>query len=450
MERVLRTDARSVGRSRAAPRHLRGMLSLLLLGAMEACTPGAEHPARELTRLTTRPEDPDPASLEDQNDLMASASPDGSRVLFTSRRSGAFHLYVMDVDGSNVRRLTSGAGSQMQGSWSPDGERIVYFQTSDDDRALVVMNADGSEQKVLARSPGGWPVPSWSPDGTRVLYHAEGPDGSNDIWSVSADGGDARRLFGSASDDRQPVLSPDGRQIAFISRRDGSDFEVYRADASGASWVQLTNNDVDDFTPSWSPDGTRLVFQSGRGGKWTILTINADGSGETPITRYPMQYDPVWSADGSEIFFNSDRDGLRGIYVMYDDGSDQRKLTNTEPSSFVTVVRELGVDEAVRLFHEARAKNPGAVYFYEEEVRYLGQNYLEMGQIRRATSLFEVNVEAYPDSKAAYVDLANARLASRNLDQAITAYRRALEIDPEDQQIEVLVGRLQARQRLAP
>ena len=395
-----------------------------------------------LTPLTARPEEPDSTNIVEQNDLMASASPNGELLVFTSARSGTFRLYTANTDGSNQRVITSGPGTQMQGSWSPDGERIAFVHREEGGRYLAIVDGDGSNRKLLTDSLGGWPIPMWSPDGKRILYHAPGPMGEDDLWSIDPGTGDREVLFGSAASDRQPMLSPDGRHVVFTSRRDGEDEEIYVADIDGESWLQLTDNEASDYTPSWSPDGGRIVFQSVRAGRWTIFTINADGSDETPITRYPMQWDPVWSHDGTEIFFNSGRDGRRGIYAMYADGSNPRKLTNTEPGAFVSIVREAGVDEAIRAFRDAKARYPEATFFYEREVRYLGQNYLEMGQLREAELLFGVNVQAFPRSKATHLDLGNVRLAAGEIVAAIESYTRALKLDPEDEQLSARLQRL--------
>ena len=415
---------------------------IFLLIMVAGCTPSADARQWSLVPLTVRPEDPDTTNIQDQNDFMPSTSPNGELVLFASRRSGTERLYLMNTDGSDERVISSGPGTQMQGSWSPDGKKIVYLHSDQGNRYLASMNADGSDPEMLTEAPRTWPTPFWSPDGERILYHKAGQFGADDIWSIDRDGGEPELVLGSSSDDWHPAWSPDGTRIVFVSRRDGDDFEVYVTDLNGGPWIQLTDNEVDDYTPIWSPDGTQIVFQTPRGGRWTIVTINADGSAQTPITQYPMQWDPVWSHDGSEIFFNSARDGRRGIYVMNADGSNQRKLTNTEPGAFVTVVREAGVDEAARLFREARAENPEAVYFYEREVQYLGENYLEMGHLRQAALLFEVNVEAYPESKATHMDLGKTRLAAGEIGLAVESYQRALELDPEDGQIAGLLERL--------
>jgi len=185
-----------------------------------------------------------------------------------------------------------------------------------------------------------------------------------------------------------------------------------------------------------------VLFQGLRGGRWTIVTMRSDGSDQTAITHYPEQWDPVWTPDGAAIIFNSARDGRRGLYRMDHDGWNQRKLTNTEPGSFVTAVRQRGVDEAAKLYREARKRQPDAVYFYEKEVKHLGDLYLEMGDLRQARLLFELNVNAYPESKQAHLDLGEVLLASGENESALTRYERAFEIDSEDEVVASRIERL--------
>jgi TolB protein len=424
-------------------RTVHGSWPLLLLAAM-ACSSSDGTTRTALTPLPSRPEAEDPTDVQDQNDFMSAASPVGDRVLFTSQRTGTFRLWVMNVDGSNQHQVTRGPGTQMQGSWSPDGERIVYLHMEDDVRSIAVIDSDGSNRRILTRAPRTWPIPVWSPDGARILYHAPGPSGTDDLWTVPVDGGEPERLLGSPKDDRQGFWSPDGRRVVLSSQRDGDDFEIYVVDLGTGVWTQLTDNQAEDYTPSWSPDGRRVVFQSPRAGRWTIFTVNVDGTEETALTEYPMQWDPVWSHDGSEIFYNSARDGRRGIYVMAADGSNPRKLTNTDPGAFVRIVRERGVDEAARMFRQAHAETPDAVYFYEREVQYLGENFLEMGDVRRATLLFEVNVEAYPESSSAYTDLARAHLAAGRMGPAAESLERALQLDDENDRLRDMLLRLRS------
>ena len=91
-------------------------------------------------------------------------SPDGDRIAFLSNRSGSGDIYVMNVDGSGVERLTE--GNSLRGiSWSPDGERIVF-----DAGDIYVMNADGSDVVQLTDNYFPFHFPSWSPDGERIAF----------------------------------------------------------------------------------------------------------------------------------------------------------------------------------------------------------------------------------------------------------------------------------------
>jgi TolB protein len=101
-------------------------------------------------------------------------SPDGTKIAFVSNRAESarclFHdcagytneLYVMDADGSDVRRLTETPHEEAAPSWSPDGEKIVYSRILNEEAVheLYVVNADGScPTKVL---PGAWDtMPDW-------------------------------------------------------------------------------------------------------------------------------------------------------------------------------------------------------------------------------------------------------------------------------------------------
>ena len=136
-------------------------------------------------------------------------SPDGTRIAFVSDRVGGFpELYLMNADGTGVKRLTTNALIDANPSWSPDGTRVVFERccengTSDlftidvTTRAEVSVTASASSQEF---------DPSWSPDGTRIAYAGfEVGQGNIDIWVVNADGSSPLRLTQQAG----PDLSPD-------------------------------------------------------------------------------------------------------------------------------------------------------------------------------------------------------------------------------------------------
>ena len=126
-----------------------------------------------------------------------------------------------------------------------------------------------------------------------------------------------------------PTPEPDDHtagKITFMSSRDGN-AEVYVMNADGSGQTRLTkNNQTWDYCPAWSPDGSKIAFESDRDGNWEIYVMNADGSEQTRLTNNPEEdYSPAWSPDGSKIAFMSKRDGNYEIYVMNADGSEQTR-----------------------------------------------------------------------------------------------------------------------------
>ncbi len=103
-------------------------------------------------------------------------------------------IYLMNADGSNIRRLTRHAAVNYQAVWSPDGGRIVFDSTRDGNWEIYVMNADGSHVVRLTRNQRVDARPVWSPDGTKIAFHSRGGSEQSEIYVMDADGSNVRRL----------------------------------------------------------------------------------------------------------------------------------------------------------------------------------------------------------------------------------------------------------------
>ena len=90
-------------------------------------------------------------------------SPDGSHIAFASNRSGANQIYVMDIDGGNITRLTNTDCSSTFPDWSPDGNYLVYNSNCSGNHDLYVMNADGSNPRQLTSDLSDEYIARWSP-----------------------------------------------------------------------------------------------------------------------------------------------------------------------------------------------------------------------------------------------------------------------------------------------
>ena len=259
-------------------------------------------------------------------------SPDGTKIAFY-RPSGA--LWVIDADGSNSRRLAKGGAEGLNFlepglTWSPDGKQIAFVgpHTRLSDSAIYVVNPDGtglarlSAPKNLAADSD----PDWSPDGTQIVYSRDG----STVIVMNADASAQRVLSRGELEGWSPVWSPDGARIAFEGTERLRQFDLYVMQRDGSGRRNLTNTrSPNESDPRWSPDGRSVAFVSLRHPDPDIHLIRADGTRHVNLARSP-KYDaePDWSPDGASIVFASTRDGNRDIYVMTATGGNQTNLTN--------------------------------------------------------------------------------------------------------------------------
>jgi TolB protein len=225
-------------------------------------------------------------TYENAADETPALSPDGSMIAFASQRNGGtFEIFLMNSDGTNQRRLTDftklGIGA-VQPAWAPDGKRIL-FKSRVKRIDLYVINVDGTGLVKLTDEPRGVNTPAWSPDGRKIAF-ANLRHGPPEMYVMNPDGSGQIRLTFNTWKDVRPSWSPDSRRIAFHSDRDG-EMEIYVMNADGSDTRRLTRNPTEDGFPSWSPDGKRIVFHRRVLGHGAIFTMNADGSDVRRLTE---------------------------------------------------------------------------------------------------------------------------------------------------------------------
>jgi TolB protein len=278
-------------------------------------------------------------------------SPDGTRLIFQSTRAGSpcDQIFTVKVDGTDLRRVSTGAGRTTCGYFYPDGKSILFASTHETsaecppkpsyERGYVWpiyagyeiyrANADGSQLTPLTRTPGYDAEATIAPDGLIVFTSVR--DGDMEIYSMAADGSDVRRLTNREGPDGGPWFSPDGAQIVFRGRaiaeaKELADYrsllkqemwrpttlEIFVMNRDGSNLRQVTRLGGANFAPAWHPDGKRIIFASNikdpKGRNFDMFLVNLDGTGLEQVT-FNATFDgfPMFSPDGRKLVFGSNR-----------------------------------------------------------------------------------------------------------------------------------------------
>lgn len=270
-------------------------------------------------------------------------SPDGSQIVFESTRDGKFAIYVMQADGSGLRKLSTGETNDEQPRWSKDGRQIVFISGRDKHLQLYVMDADGAHQRRLTEGEEIDYEPDFSPHGDQVAFISRHEQAAvvHDIYLIGSDGRGRKRLSDQSANDTDPRWSPDGKKILFVRSaiikkyyrgmskeewgRMKSSEEIFVMKRDGSNLKRLTDNSARDCCAYWSKDGKSIYFLSERDGPPGIYVMKADGSRPQKIADGSIVSAPNISPDGKRFAYTKEANGKWGLY-LYDLRSKQERL----------------------------------------------------------------------------------------------------------------------------
>lgn len=240
-------------------------------------------------------------------------------ILFSSTRAGTGDIYAFDRDAPDqLEQITEGVGDDFSPEYSPDASRIAFVSTRDGNFELYVMDADGSNLRRLTETRSTEGDPGWMLDGRRLVYHATDETGAIHLWSMRADGSDQRQLTSGAGVNLMPAVSPDGRRVAFTSTRQGN-YDIFVMDADGSNQRNFTSSSENEMAPAWISDSVLAFVREDRSGRTPTRTVMALGPSGTRTALTTPEYAVV-------VFAVSAAGDLLAAIVDNPDGSGGQQL----------------------------------------------------------------------------------------------------------------------------
>lgn len=197
-----------------------------------------------------------------------------------------FDIYVADLKGKIVKKLTNSPSYDAEGTVSPDGQKIVFTSTRSGDLELWTMNVDGSDQRQVTTALGYDGGAFFTPDNKRLVFRASRPKTDEEvktykdllaqglvqpttleIFTCNMDGSDLRQITNVGKANWAPFMHPSGKKILFASNhhsQSGRQFNVFSVNLDGTGLEQITFDTGFDSFPMFSPNGKYIAFSSNR------------------------------------------------------------------------------------------------------------------------------------------------------------------------------------------
>jgi len=198
----------------------------------------------------------------------------------------AYEIFSAERDGSKLTRLTTNRGYDAEGTISSDGKKIVFTSMRSGDLDIYMMNADGSGTKRLTSEKGYDGGPFFSWDGKTIVYRAYHP---------------------KTKDELQEYQSLLAENLIKPTRA-----EIFMMSADGSNKRHITNNGAANWAPFLHPNNRQIIFSSNlhdpERRSFSLYMINIDGTGLERLT-YGARFDsfPMFSRDGKKLVFASTR-----------------------------------------------------------------------------------------------------------------------------------------------
>jgi len=250
-----------------------------------------------------------------------------SRVLFVARDKRGKDVYVSDLDGGALKKLTEYGGITVSPAMSPDGRYLAFTSYKEGKPNLYVVDLERNREVYANREDGTKVASTWFDKRTLVYTHTTGK--SSTIYSENIETKEKKVILRQDGILASPNFSIDGKKMVFVSDMYGTP-QIFIRDLSSGEMKRLTYAGNYNTTPVLSPKGDLIAYGCKTEGALEICVMKSDGSEPRVLTDGGVNDSPQFSSCGRYILYSSDNGRRAAIYLMLHNGDNKRLLTFTQ------------------------------------------------------------------------------------------------------------------------
>ena len=252
------------------------------------------------------------------------------KLAFVTDRSGQQTIMTSDLFFGDLQSYPVQGKEIIGPRWSPDGSKILFTSYRTGFPDIYLLDVRGHQLNVFASFKGTNSGAHFSHDGSRVAMILSG-EGNPEIYIGNPQGRQIKRLTNNQSVEASPCFSPDGSKLVFTSDAAGKP-QLYVMSSSGGAMNRIVTG-VSNYCaePDWSvADPKKIVFTAGVGRGYQMAVYDFGTNSAKIVSKAPMDaVEPVWLADGRHVVCTFRNSTTRSLYIV---DTESGKATRLSPS----------------------------------------------------------------------------------------------------------------------